>query len=181
MTFQQNNTVIVFSSLGTPLGTLLCASSPNGICHIQFEKSLRNLRKAFPDAEIVPLEKKESLSKEEKIAKKHLTRLLQETTRYFEGKSARLDAVPIDIRRGTAFQRKVWQALRQVESGQTASYGDIAKAIGRPKSARAVGAACGANPVVLAVPCHRIVGQNGALTGFSAGLNKKKYLLGLEA
>jgi len=87
--------------------------------------------------------------------------------------------LPLDMR-GTEFQRQVWQALTTVPFGQTRSYGQIAAQIGRPKAVRAVGAANGANPVPVIVPCHRIIGSNGTLTGYAGGLELKQQLLALE-
>ena len=81
---------------------------------------------------------------------------------------------------GTAFEQAVWQALRQIPYGQTRCYADIAAAIGRPSSTRAVGRAVGKNPILLFIPCHRVIGRNGSLTGFSAGLDLKRFLLKLE-
>lgn len=96
------------------------------------------------------------------------------------GKGARRQLnVPVDLQ-GTAFQRKVWDALVQIPYGQTCSYADIAVRIGKPTAVRAVGAAIGANPVMIAVPCHRVIGKNGALTGFRGGLEMKQILLKLE-
>lgn len=84
------------------------------------------------------------------------------------------------ILEGSSFQKKVWQALRDIPYGQLKSYGQIAKAIGVPRAARAVGAACGKNPIPVVIPCHRVVGANGSLTGFSAGMHRKVALLKLE-
>ena len=81
---------------------------------------------------------------------------------------------------GTEFQCTVWSALRRVPRGQAASYGALARALGRPKAARAVGGAVGANPILLFIPCHRVLASNGALGGFSAGLDLKRRLLALE-
>lgn len=82
---------------------------------------------------------------------------------------------------GTPFQQQVWQALQTIPYGETASYSDIASRIGRPRAVRAVGAANGANPVSLIIPCHRVIGRNGALTGYAGGLAVKQRLLALEA
>ena len=87
--------------------------------------------------------------------------------------------LPLDVR-GTAFQQKVWQALRTIPAGETWTYGELAAAIGKPGAARAVGAACGANPVCVVVPCHRVVGSSGALTGYAWGTARKKELLRRE-
>ena len=82
---------------------------------------------------------------------------------------------------GTEFQRAVWQALTRIPYGETCSYGEIATAIGRPKAVRAVGAANGRNPLPIVVPCHRVIGSNGSLTGFGGGLENKEWLLALES
>ena len=81
---------------------------------------------------------------------------------------------------GTAFEQAVWQALRGIPHGRTRCYADIAAAIGRPSSTRAVGRAVGKNPILLFIPCHRVIGKDGSLTGFSAGLDLKRFLLDLE-
>ncbi len=87
---------------------------------------------------------------------------------------------PLDVSGGTAFQRRVWNAMRRIACGQTRSYGEIARAIGKPKAVRAVGGACGANPIPVFVPCHRVLAANRKLGGFSGGLNWKKTLLARE-
>jgi methylated-DNA-[protein]-cysteine S-methyltransferase len=87
--------------------------------------------------------------------------------------------VPLDVR-GTSFQRAVWAAVAEVGYGETCSYGDIARAMGRPAAVRAVGLANGANPLPIVIPCHRIIGANGALTGYGGGLPTKRALLALE-
>ena len=95
---------------------------------------------------------------------------------YFAGDHAALDCVPTEVS-GTAFQRDVWAALRQIPPGTTTSYGTLAVRIGRPKAVRAVGLANGANPIAIVVPCHRVIGASGALTGFGGGLHRKRWLL----
>jgi O-6-methylguanine DNA methyltransferase len=101
-----------------------------------------------------------------------------ELRRYFAGERVQFSC-PLDLR-GTAFQLAVWQELRHIPYGETRSYGEIAQAIGRPTASRAVGAANGANPVAIIVPCHRVIGSNGALTGYGGGLSTKAWLLSLE-
>ena len=101
-------------------------------------------------------------------------------TSYFAGDLAALDAVPVQLN-GTPFQRRVWERLREVRAGSTATYGQVARAIGAPAAVRAVGAANGANPVALIVPCHRIIGSNGRLTGYGGGLDRKQWLLDHES
>ncbi len=104
--------------------------------------------------------------------------VLLQLTEYFAGK--RQD---FDLRlspEGTAFQKRVWQELQKIPFGQTACYGDIAERIGNPKASRAVGMANGKNPLPIIVPCHRVIGKDGSLTGFGGGLEVKKQLLNLE-
>ncbi len=98
---------------------------------------------------------------------------------YFAGKR-RTFSLPLSPR-GTPFQRRVWTALEAIPYGETASYGEIAAAIGAPGSARAVGAANGANPLPIVIPCHRVIGADGSLTGYGGGMERKKRLLALEA
>lgn len=106
-------------------------------------------------------------------------RLYEEALGEYEQGARRQLTFPVDLQ-GTAFQRKVWDALTQIPYGQTCTYADIARRIGKPTAARAVGAAIGANPVMIAVPCHRVIGASGALTGFRGGLEMKQMLLKLE-
>ncbi len=107
-----------------------------------------------------------------------LTRAAAEAiTAYLSG--SRLAELPLRPA-GTAFEQAVWQALRQIPHGRTRCYADIAAAIGRPASTRAVGRAIGKNPILLFIPCHRVIGKDGSLTGFSAGLDLKRFLLELE-
>lgn len=96
--------------------------------------------------------------------------------RYFQGELKALDAIQVRTG-GTSFQRSVWAALRTIPVGETRSYGQLASAIGSPKAVRAVGLANGSNPVGLIVPCHRVIGANGTLTGYAGGLERKRWLL----
>jgi methylated-DNA-[protein]-cysteine S-methyltransferase len=98
---------------------------------------------------------------------------------YFDGDLTALDAVPI-APGGTSFQRQVWMVVRAIPPGSTSSYGEIAARIGRPMASRAVGAANGANPIPIVVPFHRVIGSNGALTGYGGGLPRKRWLLEYE-
>lgn len=97
---------------------------------------------------------------------------------YFAGRRDRFD-IPLDMR-GTDFQKRVWAALLTINFGETRSYGALARQIGRPSASRAVGAANGRNPLSIVAPCHRVIGSNGALTGFAGGIAAKRYLLDLE-
>jgi methylated-DNA-[protein]-cysteine S-methyltransferase len=99
---------------------------------------------------------------------------------YFAGRCDALDGLDVELN-GTPFQRTVWSALRAVRSGTTCSYSELARRIGAPSAVRAVGAANGANPVAIIVPCHRVIGANGTLTGYGGGLDRKRWLLEHEA
>jgi len=104
---------------------------------------------------------------------------LQQIAEYFRGERTTFD-VPL-VFEGTAFQQSVWQALLDVPFGKTASYGDIARAIGNPKAVRAVGGANAKNPISIIAPCHRIIGSDGSMTGYGGGLWRKEWLLAHEA
>ncbi|MEZ0353055.1 methylated-DNA--[protein]-cysteine S-methyltransferase [Mycobacterium sp. pR1184] len=103
---------------------------------------------------------------------------VEQLVAYFTGELTSFD-IELDLR-GTEFQRRVWKALRTIPYGQTRSYGEIAEQIGAPGAARAVGLANGHNPIAIIVPCHRVIGANGSLTGFGGGLGRKRTLLELE-
>lgn len=104
--------------------------------------------------------------------------LREQLTAYFAGELREFD-VPLAVA-GTPFQQAVWAALREVPYGTTCTYGDLAAAIGRPTAVRAVGAANGRNPVCIVVPCHRVVGSGGSMTGYAGGVERKQHLLALE-
>lgn len=99
--------------------------------------------------------------------------------RFFAGDLAAIDALPVRTN-GTAFQRRVWTALRGIPAGRTRTYGELAAAIGAPTASRAVGLANGANPIAIVVPCHRVIGADGGLTGYGGGLARKRWLLDHE-
>ena len=104
----------------------------------------------------------------------------EELRQYFAGERSQFD-VPVDLGGGTAFQQRVWTALRQIAPGGTTSYGAISQSIGNAAAVRAVGGAVGRNPISIIVPCHRVVGSNGAMTGYAGGLPRKVALLQLES
>jgi methylated-DNA-[protein]-cysteine S-methyltransferase len=108
-----------------------------------------------------------------------LRKVIEQLKDYFDGNRKTFD-VPLALR-GTPFQLSCWNALRAIEYGETRSYSEIARVIGRPAAVRAVGAANGANPIPIIIPCHRVIGSNGALTGFGGGLDVKRRLLDFEA
>jgi methylated-DNA-[protein]-cysteine S-methyltransferase len=106
----------------------------------------------------------------------HLRELTRAIARYFAGDCEVIDALPVKTA-GTPFQREVWRALRKIPCGTTASYAQVAQRIGRPAAVRAVGLANGANPIGVVVPCHRVIGSDGSLTGYGGGIRRKRWLL----
>jgi methylated-DNA-[protein]-cysteine S-methyltransferase len=100
--------------------------------------------------------------------------------RYFAGELSALDTLPVETA-GTPFQRAVWRALRDIPCGTTVTYANLAQKIGKPTAVRAVGLANGANPIGVIVPCHRVIGANGSLTGYGGGIDRKRWLLGHES
>jgi methylated-DNA-[protein]-cysteine S-methyltransferase len=108
-----------------------------------------------------------------------LQQAAEQLAQYFAGQRSTFD-LPLDLSNGTAFQQAVWQALLDIAPGQTCSYKTLSAAVGRPAAMRAVGGAVGRNPLSIIVPCHRVVGAHGALTGYAGGLARKTALLQLE-
>lgn len=157
---------ITYDLVDCPLGRALVAATPAGICAVSFGERDRelaaDLRARYPRA---------SLRRDARLLRRVSGRL----RRLFEGAAD----LPLDVR-ATAFQARVWRELRAIPAGSTRSYGEIARRIGRPGSARAVGRACASNPVALLIPCHRAVGRGGALTGYRWGTDRKKALLDRE-
>jgi len=149
--------------LDTPLGPVRVARTATGIAGLWFEG-----QKHHPGELAAPMRHNDPL----------LRRAAQALQRYFAGKVADFD-LPLDLH-GTPFQRSVWQALLRIPAGRTCSYGEIAQAIGAPQAVRAVGAAVGRNPASLVVPCHRVLGRDGSLTGYAGGVERKQALLALE-
>ena len=152
----------------TPIGQMLLAATPKGVCSVQFGESdsklESELRREYPRAKIVR-------------ADKALTPWIRAVEGRIRGEDAK--ALPLDIQ-ATAFQRLVWEQLRAIPYGGTSSYSEVAKRIGRPKAARAVARACATNPVAVAIPCHRVVRENGDPGGYRWGMRRKQKLLALE-
>lgn len=152
------------------LGFVGIAMSERGLCALAFGDSakaaLQSVQSRFPKALLVE-------------ADGALHGALERVLALVEEPSGALD-LPLDIR-GTAFQERVWQALRKIPAGKTRSYGEIAKAIGKPSASRAVAQACGANPIAVVIPCHRVVASGGGLGGYHFGTKRKKTLLAKEA
>jgi len=149
--------------LPTPIGDLLLAGDEEALCLVGFpEGAMRH----EPEPDWV-------------LNEQPFADARQQLTEYFAGERKEFD-LPLGLT-GTEFQLLVLEELKRIPYGETTSYGDIAARIGRPKAVRAVGAANGRNPIPIIVPCHRVIGSGGALTGFGGGLNTKKALLRLEA
>ena len=164
--------LIRYCTAASPLGRMLVATTDFGICSIAFgrdDKELAaGLREQFSQAQLVPA--------------KGNTGWLAEAVEFVAsqlGEHPLAAKFPLDVR-ATAFQRRVWNALQGIPRGETRSYSELAVQLGAPKGARAVAGACGANPVALAVPCHRVVGKGGALTGYRWGVERKRRLLEAE-
>jgi AraC family transcriptional regulator of adaptative response/methylated-DNA-[protein]-cysteine methyltransferase len=161
--------VIRFALGECSLGSILVAATEKGICAISLgadpQALLRELEDRFPQAELRGGDRK-------------FERLVAKAVGMVEapGKTADL---PLDIR-GTAFQQRVWQALREIPAGTTASYSEIAARLGRPRAVRAVAAACASNTIAVAIPCHRVVRSDGALAGYRWGVERKRALIGRE-
>lgn len=160
---------VAVDTFETPIGTMLVASDVQGAVRAvdwsDYEERMhRLLRLHYGEPRI------------EHVAGSMAAPVRDALGRYFEGEVGALAAIPVRTA-GTAFQREVWQALRDIPPGETASYGELARRIGRPSAVRAVGLANGANPVGVVVPCHRVIGANGALTGYGGGIERKRWLL----
>jgi len=150
-------------------GEVTLAATEKGLCLVSLaapDAVAGWLQKRFPGRELAP----DPAAVETAAA---------ELREYLEGSRATF-SVPLDLG-GTAFQRQVWQAIAEIPYGKTRTYGELAAEVGRPQASRAVGAATGANPLCIVVPCHRVVGASGRLTGYAYGLSLKKALLDLEA
>ena len=160
---------IMFAIAQSTLGALLVARSGRGLCAISLgddpEALLRELQERFPRAELVG-------------GDGGFERLVAQVVGFVEAPRLGLD-LPLDIR-GTAFQQRVWEALRKVPAGETVSYAEIAARIGSPRSVRAVAQACAANTLAVAIPCHRVVRSDGALSGYRWGVERKRELLARE-
>jgi methylated-DNA-[protein]-cysteine S-methyltransferase len=150
--------------MDSPLGPILLVRTAEGLAGAWFED-----QKHHPGAIGAP----------EVADDPVLSRAAAQLTAYFDGAADTAFDVPLDLQ-GSDFQRGVWAELLRIGAGRTCSYGDIARAIGAPQAVRAVGSAVGRNPVSVIVPCHRVVGSGGALTGYAGGLDRKRALLALE-
>jgi AraC family transcriptional regulator of adaptative response/methylated-DNA-[protein]-cysteine methyltransferase len=164
------NAAIRFAVGKCSLGSILVAESERGICSILMgddaDALVCDLRDRFPHARLIG-------------ADKAFEQRIEQVAAFVEAPAIGLD-FPLDIR-GTAFQQKVWQALREIPAGATASYGEIAARIGAPRAVRAVAQACAANSLAVVIPCHRVVRNDGDLSGYRWGVERKRSLLAREA
>jgi len=164
------NTEISFAIGECSLGSILVATSRKGICAILMgddpNQLLQDLQDKFPRATLV--------ANDEQFEK-----IVSQVVGFIEAPSIGLD-LPLDVR-GTAFQQRVWQALRDIPAGTTATYTEVANRIGSPASARAVANACGSNLLAVAIPCHRVVRNDGSISGYRWGVERKRALLKMEA
>jgi methylated-DNA-[protein]-cysteine S-methyltransferase len=152
------------ATLDTPIGRLRLAAIDAGLAMV-----------LFPNQKDVAFPKHEGSA----AAHAHLDRALKALDLYFEGRKKDFSGLTLAAS-GTDFQKGVWKALTKIPFGETRSYAQVAKAIGNPKGMRAVGLANGRNPIPVIVPCHRVIGADGSLTGFGGGLPTKKWLLEFE-
>ena len=162
--------IVHFSEIGTAIGiSFLFAATEGGICRAAFGLS----RDAFAE------EIEGTLGATVRYDKRLLRHAREEFQAYFLGHLRRF-TLPIDLRDGTPFQRKVWQSLKTIPYGETRTYAEQAAVIGHPRSVRAVGAANRKNPIPILLPCHRVIGSDGKLRGFRGGIEIKAWLLALE-
>lgn len=162
---------LVYGTCNSPQGPLWLAATNRGLAGIWFEG-----QRHAPDRSSWQL-----LSDIRQQPYLHAAE--QQLQRYFAGKLQQFDLsgdLPLDLSGGTDFQQAVWQALLRIPFGETTSYGELSRSIGKPSAVRAVGTAIGRNPISIIVPCHRVVGADGSLTGYAGGLDRKNALLRLE-
>jgi methylated-DNA-[protein]-cysteine S-methyltransferase len=158
------HTSIVKACWQSPLGPMIVAATARGLAGVWFEG-----QRHLPDHSNWPEQADHPVLRQAQV----------QLAEYFAGDRSSFD-LPLDVQGGTAFQRSVWDALLAIPRGGTTSYGILSRSIGQPAAVRAVGAAVGRNPLSIVVPCHRVVGANGSLTGYAGGLERKTALLRLE-
>jgi AraC family transcriptional regulator of adaptative response/methylated-DNA-[protein]-cysteine methyltransferase len=157
---------IGWTTAETSLGTLLVAATGRGLCRVAFEEGPEELARRLPSATIAPGERE-------------LADLAARVVALVERPNGAADDLPIDVR-GTAFQEAVWAALKAIPPGETRSYAELAAAAGNPAAVRAAGSACGANPLAVVVPCHRVLRTGGGPGGYAWGLERKRTLIERE-
>jgi methylated-DNA-[protein]-cysteine S-methyltransferase len=155
---------IVQARYQSPLGPMIVAATDSGLAGLWFEG-----QRHLPDSGNWPQRPEHPV----------LVQAVAQLADYFAGRRTQFE-LPLDLQGGTAFQQSVWQALLAIPAGGTTSYGDLSRRVGRASAVRAVGAAVGRNPLSIVVPCHRVLGRDGSLTGYAGGLERKSALLQLE-
>ena len=153
----------------SPIGRILVAGTARGVSAIYLSRS---------DAELASTPRREYPEAQISRSPARVSRWVRQIVRHLAGRQPQLD-LPLDIQ-GTAFQRRVWEALRRIPYGETRSYTDVARRLGRPQARRAVARACATNPVSLVIPCHRVIRGDGGLGGYGGGIARKKILLEQE-
>jgi len=168
---KQPEMILTLDRIASPVGEVLVVTDADGVVRAldfhDYEARLRRLlRRHYGEVVLVDGRAPEAVRRAVEA--------------WFDGDLTAFDAVPVKTG-GTDFQRSVWKALRDIPAGETRTYGQVAAAIGSPKAVRAVGLANGANPVGVIVPCHRVIGSNGTLTGYAGGMERKRWLLAHES
>lgn len=160
----KHDPLTVFTEWPSPLGAMTLAATPRGLSGVWFDGQRHGPdTSAWRRAPAHPV----------------LLAAMDQLGEYFAGQRTAFD-LPLDLQAGTPFQQQVWRALLRIAPGATTSYGSVSAAIGKPAAVRALGAAVGRNPVCIVVPCHRVVGADGSLTGYAGGLDRKTALLSIE-
>jgi methylated-DNA-[protein]-cysteine S-methyltransferase len=160
----KHDPLTVFTAWKSPLGAMTLAATKRGVSGVWFDGQRHG-----PDTSAWRTEPAHPVLRE----------ALQQLGEYFAGQRKSFD-LPLDLHAGTPFQQQVWRGLLRIAPGTTTSYGSLSAAIGKPAAVRALGAAVGRNPVSIVVPCHRVLGADGSLTGYAGGLERKTALLSLE-
>ncbi|MGH9431064.1 MAG: methylated-DNA--[protein]-cysteine S-methyltransferase [Terriglobia bacterium] len=157
---------LLMDRIESPIGELLIVSDGEKLCAVEFEGGEARLKaylqKRYGNLTIQPVDDPQGFSGRVRA--------------YFAGNVHALEEIPVETG-GTDFQRRVWKALREIPSGSTTSYGELAKKVGKPGASRAVGLANGMNPIPVVLPCHRVIGADASLTGYGGGLDRKRWLL----
>jgi len=160
---------LVFDTFETPMGEMTAVFSGEALCQLDFsdckDRIEKLLRRRYPD--------------HEKTGQKNPMGIRDKVLDYFKGDGDAFKDLKLETG-GTVFQQSVWRALQDIPRGSTLSYRELAQNIDRPKAVRAVGSANGSNPIAIIIPCHRVIGSDGALTGYAGGIDRKRQLLELE-
>jgi methylated-DNA-[protein]-cysteine S-methyltransferase len=162
---------LFLDQLESPVGTLALMSDGEALRVLHFidrEEQMQRLLERHYDGQKPVTGSREGLQTKRQVEA------------YFAGDLTSVDSIPV-CTEGTAFQKRVWAELRNIAAGTTISYGELAKRIGKPNASRAVGLANGSNPIAIVVPCHRVIGANGSLTGYGGGMERKRWLLQHES